>query len=261
MSAFCEIWPDARVQRTRPSLPLSPNPRRRWVRGSLTFSPTDVGRWPAGQRGHLDIIDSDAVIGLAGAPCELAGEFASPRRSVGGTGEGRSIASHKSWIQASRELPLMAAEGARPGGTDTLRSVKKRSALWLGGLVLIGAHVLAACSGASGDEVTTAPVPDPDATTTIEAGGRALPAGFDVQGHRGRGDSSPRARFHRSRLLSTWASPRLNSTCTTQQTATSSFGTTRSSIRPSAGSSPGLPPTFRIRTTQTLPKRRSLCVP
>ncbi len=53
-----------------------------------------------------------------------------------------------------------------------------------GGLVLVGALLFGACSGASEDDPTVADSVS-GATTTVEAGRPDLPDGFDVQGHRG----------------------------------------------------------------------------
>ena len=55
----------------------------------------------------------------------------------------------------------------------------------LGCIVLSGVVLLASCSGTSGDDVTTTTGAASTSTTSADAGGVQLPAGFDVQGHRG----------------------------------------------------------------------------
>ena len=54
-----------------------------------------------------------------------------------------------------------------------------------GGLVLAGALLLGACSGASEDDSGTTVDSVSETAISIEAGRPDLPAGFDVQGHRG----------------------------------------------------------------------------
>jgi glycerophosphoryl diester phosphodiesterase len=60
----------------------------------------------------------------------------------------------------------------------------KRIAVLLRRSVLFGVLLLAACAGASGDDVPTI-VSTSGATTTIQVTKPELPPGFDVQGHRG----------------------------------------------------------------------------
>ena len=74
---------------------------------------------------------------------------------------------------------------ATVGGFDSLHGVMKRSGLLLGGLAVVWVLLLAACSGSGDDDVTTTVGSVLETMTSIAGGHPELPAGFDVQGHRG----------------------------------------------------------------------------
>jgi len=72
-----------------------------------------------------------------------------------------------------------------PAGLDTLRAVMRSRTLLPGVLVVAGVLLIASCSEGTGDGVTTTVGSVSKAEAANEPEDLELPAGFDVQGHRG----------------------------------------------------------------------------